>query len=295
MSPKDTAAKKPEMKRPKSSPREEEWMKVPARKSLRKKKPKPEVKKPDCPRRVRPEAVLIKPTMGVSYAAILKDLKKHVKLDELGVTVHGIRDTRSIDLLIELKCSKEGRGRLDTSLKEVFAASGTVRHLIPRIEVEIADIEPSIEADDVENAVRGFFDHASELELKMSLTKRPYQGNRKAYVLLEEAQALKLLKATHIKIGWVSCRVRQKMKINRCYRCLGFGHMAANCLAPDRSRSCWRRGEEGKAAGSLTRKPQCYLCSAKEYKPRDHHIPGTIRYAAFREAAPERKPLRGCI
>ena len=169
VSPQDTAAKKPEMKRPEASPREEEWMKVPARRSLRKKKPKP---------------------------------------DELGVTVHGIRETRSKDLLVELKCSKEGRARLDTALKEVIGASGTVRHLIPRIEVEIADIEPSIEAEDVENAVRGFFDHASELELKVSLTKRPYRGNRKAYVFLEKAWAFKLLKATHIKIGWNSCKAR---------------------------------------------------------------------------------------
>ena len=165
----------------------------------------------------------------MSYAAILKDLKKHVKPDELGVTVHGIRETRSKDLLVELKCSKGGRGRLDTALKEVIDASGTARHLIPRIEVEIADIEPSIEAEDVEDALRGFFDHASELELKVSLTKRTYRRNRKAYVLLEEARALKLLKATHIKIGWVFCRVRQKVKVNRCYRCLGFGHMAVNC------------------------------------------------------------------
>ena len=48
-------------------------MKVPARKSLRKKKPKSEVKKLDWPRRARPEAVLIKPTEGVRYAAILRD------------------------------------------------------------------------------------------------------------------------------------------------------------------------------------------------------------------------------
>ena len=62
MSPQDTAAKKPEMKRPKTSPREAEWMKVPARKRLRKKKPTPEAKKPDWLRRARPEAVLIKST-----------------------------------------------------------------------------------------------------------------------------------------------------------------------------------------------------------------------------------------
>ena len=75
MSPQDTKTKKPEMKWLKASPRAEEWMKVSARKSLWKKKPKPEAKKSDWPRRARPEAVLIKTNEGVSYAAILKDLE----------------------------------------------------------------------------------------------------------------------------------------------------------------------------------------------------------------------------
>ena len=89
-------------------------------------------------------------------------------------------------------------------------------HLISKIEVKIANI-----AEDVENAIRALFDHGLESELKVSLTKRPYRGNRKAYVLLGEARAVKLLKATHIKIGWVSCRVRRKMEVNRVTAVLG--------------------------------------------------------------------------
>ena len=90
------------------------------------------------------------------------------------MTIHGIRKTHSKVLLVKLKFSKGGRGRLDTAWKEVIGATGTVRHFIPRIEVKIGDIEPSIEAEDVEDPVRGFFDHASELELKASLAKRPF-------------------------------------------------------------------------------------------------------------------------
>ena len=119
--------------------------------------------------------------------------------------------------------------------------------------VEIAGLDPSIEAGDVKEAVRGFFEQDSEMEFRVSLTKTPYKGNKKAYLLLEEARALKLLKAAHIKIGWVSCRVRRRKELNRCYRCLGFGHMAADCRGPDRSRCCWRCGEEGHIAGSCTR------------------------------------------
>ena len=54
----------------------------------------------------------------------------------------------------------------------------------PRIEVE--GLKPSIEAEEVEDAVRGFFQNGPELDLQVSLTKRPYRGTRKAYALLEE-------------------------------------------------------------------------------------------------------------
>ena len=152
-------------------------------------------------------------------------------------------------MLVELKCSTKSRGSLETAFKEVIGTRGTVRHLIPRIEVEIADLEPTIEAEDVEDAVRSFFDQEPGLELRVSLSKTLYGGNWKAYVILEEATALKLLKGTHIKIGWVSCRVRRKKEVNRCFRCLGFGHIAADCRGPDRSRCCWRCVEVGHVPG----------------------------------------------
>ena len=112
----------------------------------------------------------------MSYVFILRELKKSFNPEELGATVQGIRETRSKDLLVELKCSTKSRGRLDTAFKEAVGSRGTVRHLIPRIELEISGLDPSIEAGDVEEAVRGFFEQKSEIELTVSLTKRPYRG-----------------------------------------------------------------------------------------------------------------------
>ena len=162
----------------------------------------------------------------------------------------------------------------------MVGARGTVRHLISRIEVEIADLEPTIEAKDVGDAVRSYMDQGPELELRVSLSRTPYRGNRRAYVLLGEARTLKLLKGAHIKIGWVSCRVRRKKEVNRCFRCLD---QTAAVAAGDAV-------EEGHIAGSCTRKPRCFLCAAKKGKPRNNHIPGSMRCAAFREAASNRKP-----
>ena len=104
-SPEVSAAKKRAEKRPKASNKEEKWVEVPKKKDLRKRKGKKPSKTPEKHRRARPEAVLIKRAEGVNHASILRELKKRVNPDELGATVQGIRETRSKDLLVELKCS----------------------------------------------------------------------------------------------------------------------------------------------------------------------------------------------
>ena len=96
---------------------------------------------------------------------------------------------------------KEGRGWLNSAFQEAIVVSGTVRHLISRIEVEITDLDPSIKREEVEEAVREFCQQGPEIELRVFLTKRLYRGIKKACFLLKGARALKLLKVTHIKIG----------------------------------------------------------------------------------------------
>ena len=88
-SPGVSTAKKSAEKRPKASNKEEEWVEVPNRKDLRKKKKKEKKlsRTLEESRRARPEAVLIKPAEGMSYASILRELKKRVNPDELGATV----------------------------------------------------------------------------------------------------------------------------------------------------------------------------------------------------------------
>ena len=93
MSSEASVAKKQEKKRPKTSKKPEEWVEVPVKKDLRKKKTKKAAARLERTRRTRPEVVLIKPAEGMRYATILRDFKKHLNSDELGIIVQGIRET----------------------------------------------------------------------------------------------------------------------------------------------------------------------------------------------------------
>ena len=91
-SPVESGSKKPEEKRLKASKKEEERVKVSVRKNPHKTKPKKKAAKAlERSRCARSEVVLIKPSAGMSYASILRDLMKRVNPDELGATVQEIR------------------------------------------------------------------------------------------------------------------------------------------------------------------------------------------------------------
>ena len=48
--------------------------------------------------------------------------------------------------LLHLKYAAKDRGRLDSAFRDDVGGSGSVRHLVPTVKVEIMDIEPTAEA-----------------------------------------------------------------------------------------------------------------------------------------------------
>ena len=88
-------------------------------------------------------------TQRINYAAILKNIKVHVNPEELGVTVGGIRENRSKDLLVEVKCGTRNRGRLDSAFHNVVIETISIHHLLPMVEVEILDIDFTVDVMEV--------------------------------------------------------------------------------------------------------------------------------------------------
>ena len=115
--------------------------------------------------------------------------------------ISGVRETRTKDLLVEIKCAVKDRGRLDSTFRDVVEETGSVRHLVPTIEVKILDIDPTVEAREIAMAVRSSLREEPSSDVKVSLTRKPFIGTKKAFVRMEEVRALMLLKETHINIG----------------------------------------------------------------------------------------------
>ena len=72
-----------------------------------------------------------------------------------------------------------------------------------------------------------------------------------------------------IYLGWFCLRVRETDNVMRCFRCYGFGHLAASCQR--KQNTCRVCGEEGHLAATCTKEVSCNNCAERKRKA-DHGI-----------------------
>ncbi|XP_046686584.1 uncharacterized protein LOC124372251 [Homalodisca vitripennis] len=228
-------------------------------------------------RKTRPDAVLIRPTTGKSYADLLKDIRSKIKPEDSGAEVRAIRPTRTGGLLVELGSKTTDKDGFSSALKTAIGESGTVSVLEPRASIEIRDLDSFSTGEEVQEAVERELG-ASAGVVKVFLTQPNRREQKLAVVSLSEWGVNQLLRTSKIKIGWVNCRIRRRVEVTRCFRCFGYGHLQTDCKGPDRKalNLCLKCGESGHKRDTCAAKAKCFLCANEDQDTVDtKHTPGS--------------------
>ncbi|KAJ8980479.1 hypothetical protein NQ317_013232 [Molorchus minor] len=229
------------------------------------------------PKKAKPEAILIKPTEGRSYAQVLGELRQKVNTAESKTDIMTVRRTRAGDVLIELDTKATGGAQLCESLRGAFAGSATVRTLKPKVTVEIRDLDCLTTEEEVQVAIREIIGNIPDNH-RVSLTRPNTRGQKIAILELEEKEAEQLIKVGRVKIGFTCARIRRRVMVTRCFACFGYGHRQAQCKGPNRYKEgiCIRCGEKGHIRKDCRATPKCFLCAERKMPAGQlGHTPGT--------------------
>lgn len=231
--------------------------------------------------RQRGEALSIKMDTGITFAEVVKRMKANA-----GNITHGItrmRRAQNGHPLIEF--APEGNAKkLLTSINGKMGEGIEIKRLRPTCDVEIRDIDPTMEDDEVLGAMNDLL-KTDGAEVNIRSLRLTDMGMKLAIIEIPLQLAKNMEDSPRIKIGWTSCRVRILPKLIRCFNCHGFGQMAGRCPMGVNRGKCRRCGAEGHKHRECTATPRCTMCEHKGKKGNlIVHIAGSTRCPEYREA-----------
>lgn len=272
-------------------PKDPAWQQVETKKTKKKKKKEERRKKSDGrtrqrSRRLRPNALVIKPSEGMTYADVLSKVKKDTTLQEVGLAVTGVRKTLSGDVLLVL--NKENQDKVAEITEKISMALGedaTINARVQLMTLELTRLDGTTTKEEIcEALIKELGDnYCVGADAVLSLRKA-YGGMQTALLRLPAQTAKRLLEKSTIRVYWSNCRVREVTRPTKCFKCWQYGHITKNCTSQtDRFSCCIRCGEEGHKAEKCTARPCCSLC--KEIGSKEtNHVPGSRKCPVYEKA-----------
>lgn len=152
-----------------------------------------------------------------------------------------------------------------SKLEKLVTAEINTRKAGRRKIVHILDIDEVTTREEIEGALREVLPDNDYKVLSLRPARR---GTQNASVELNEEAAAKILNQGKIRVGWIRCRVRERIEIPRCYKCQELGHLRSQCAGPDRTDLCLKCGEGGHRAKNCDKEAKlfCFSCNEEGHR-----------------------------
>lgn len=203
------------------------------------------------------EKIIVK-AQGKTYADLLRSVKTSVDINEVGVRVQRMKKTSKGDLLLEVN-GRENASKLKKAISDKTDGTEVIMKTNDTI-IHINDIDADINTEGLKQEIIKQKSGLEEGDIKVLSLRPTWNGNQTATVVLRKGVAEDFISRGKVKIGWTFCRVRKRVQLTRCFRCLNFGHRALECKGEDRSSICIKCGKPGHQAKTCNSDPFCTTC-----------------------------------
>lgn len=235
---------------------------------------------------------------GVTYASILKEAKKNMDLDDLGLQAVRFRTAVTGAKILELPGvdSGEKADKLAEKLRQVVG-EGVAKVSRPEkcADLRISGLDDAAEKQEVAEVIAKYGDCPVN-SVKVSEIRRNKSGLGTVIISCPVGAANNVLKAGRVLISWSSVRAKLlPQRPLRCFRCLEVGHVGEKCTTGvDRSNACFRCGQLGHVSSQCSATPHCLVCAASG-KPAGHKIGSKVCTSTIPETRTRGKGATGIV
>ncbi|CAB0040907.1 unnamed protein product [Trichogramma brassicae] len=127
--------------------------------------------------------------------------------------------------MLQLKKGVENASNLGEELGRVLGTAATASALLHTSTIEIKDLDECATKEEVTAALDALLGVPVSKRDPVKSLRKVYAGTQVAVVAFPDDLAATALKLSHVRIGWVNCRIRAREEAARCYRCWSPGHL----------------------------------------------------------------------
>lgn len=224
-----------------------------------------------------------------SYAAIVREMKANINPEDMGIHVQRISKSIDGNIRLEIKEKKKGGGRsLIEEIKQKVKSVVNIGMKTNKCTLIISNLEETCTQEEILDALTKKLEdqELNEDNVKVQIWANR-NGGKTASVDISTELAKPLLEEQYIKIGWLQCKIAERIQLNQCFRCNMFGHRAKECQAPESlMKKCLRCGETGHIARTCERERHCFICNV------DGHRADSMACPEYRKKVNEIKTQR---
>ncbi|KOX75234.1 hypothetical protein WN51_13275 [Melipona quadrifasciata] len=220
------------------------------------------------------EAIMVKVQKEADFKKIYRQVLDKAK-DILRGTLR-VRKTREGHVLFELNKETQSR-RIAEEVKTAIGGTFQVNALRSITTLEVRNLDPFMEKEDVQRSFSEAFGITSVQEVKVKSLYATYTGTLRGIIEVPNALLPRNIDGCRFRTGFNSAAVKVLPNVVRCFRCHNFGHISYVCreLSSDQER-CRRCGSLEHRIVQCEQETRCFLCTEKGMKGHKvRHVAGS--------------------